>query len=161
MEKNSSANRLKPIVQIRGVSEGPGSLVCAAYGVAKSWTWFSDWTTIVGRRAVGTGRKKTKHLFTVVHSLKYQSLAKCPGRSRFSGLSCATLERKVWSEDIPMHFNDALEAPGTFSWMGWIFICMLQGAADTKAYLSKSLCTFYIFSRSYCKHTLRDHKRLG
>ena len=31
--------------QTPGDSEGKGSLVCYSYGVVKSWTWLSNWTT--------------------------------------------------------------------------------------------------------------------
>ena len=33
--------------QTPGDSEGQGSLACCSHGVTKSWTWLSDWTTII------------------------------------------------------------------------------------------------------------------
>jgi len=33
-------------LQALGVGEGQGSLVCCSHGVAKSWTWLSDWTEV-------------------------------------------------------------------------------------------------------------------
>ena len=33
--------------QAPGVGDGQGSLVCAVHGLAKSWTWLSDWTELI------------------------------------------------------------------------------------------------------------------
>ena len=43
--------------------KGQEAWCAAAHGVAKSWTWFSDWTATVGRRTVDTGREKNQTPF--------------------------------------------------------------------------------------------------
>ena len=32
-----------------GAGDGQGGLACCVHGVAKSWTWLSDWTELIGR----------------------------------------------------------------------------------------------------------------